>query len=410
ARGYATANSNMGHDAGAEPGASFARDNPQALIDFAYRAVHLTANASKTLVRAYFGRPAQYAYFEGCSTGGREGLMSAQRFPNDFDGIVAGAPVYDYQVTNITNWWAVKKSFEDGFAGNLAFDADGDGVPEDLTKWRILRDSVLAVCDADDGIEDGLISDPPSCRFDPSEHLAPHMCPAGTDRADCFTPRQIAAIQDLYRGPYDSRGVQIGAGMDFGSEFAWDRTIVAHAGNGLTPSRLRYIADHMNFLFYERSPGEPVPDPTDLSIVPDKRATPPAFAWWEFDVDDFTAGKAEAMMRLIDATDPDLSRFLLRENGKLLLYHGWADPERPGRPVIDYYEAVVEQTFGGDAARAREHTRLFMVPGMAHCEGGPGLDHWDRLAPLAAWVERGEAPDFIVAEHRTGGVVDNQRK
>src|SRR5690606_21984542 len=284
AQGYATANSNMGHDAGAEPGASFARDNPQALIDFAYRAVHLTANASKTLVRAYYGRPAEYAYFEGCSTGGREGLMSAQRFPNDFDGIVAGAPVYDYQVTNITNWWAVKKSFEDGFAGNLAFDADGDGVPEDLTKWRILRDSVLAVCDADDGIEDGLISDPPSCRFDPSEHLAPHMCPAGTDRADCFTPRQIAAIQDLYRGPYDSRGVQIGAGMDFGSEFAWDRTIVAHAGNGLTPSRLRYIADHMNFLFYERSPGEPVPDPTDLSIVPDKRATPPEFAWWEFDV------------------------------------------------------------------------------------------------------------------------------
>src|SRR5690606_6228368 len=99
------------------------------------------------------------------------------------------------------------------------------------------------------------------------------------------------------------------------------------------------------------SPGEPVPDPSDLSIVPDKTATPPEFAWWEFDLDDFTAGKAERMMAIMDATDPDLSRFLLRGNGKLMLYHGWADPERPGQPVIDYYEAVVDTTFGGDAAR-----------------------------------------------------------
>jgi hypothetical protein len=410
AQGYAVANSNTGHDEGAEPGASFARDNRQGVIDFGYRAVHLTANASKTVVRAYYGEQPRYAYFEGCSTGGRQGLMEAQRFPADFDGIVAGAPVYDYQVTNITNWWAVKKSFEDNFAGNLAFDSDRDGIPDDLTKWEILRDTVLAVCDADDGIEDSLVSNPPICRFDPAEHLAGHRCPANADRADCFTPRQIAAIEDLYRGPYDSNGVQIGAGMDYGSEFAWNRTIVAHAGNGLVPSRLRYIADHMNFLFYEESPGVPMADPTDLSVVPDKNATPPEFAWWEFDLDDFTAGKAALMMSIMDATDPDLSRFLVRENGKLLLYHGWADPERTGQPVIDYYEAVVERTFDRDVTRAQQSVRLFMVPGMAHCEGGPGLEHWDRLAPLVEWVENGVAPAHIVAEHRTNGEVDNQRR
>lgn len=409
-QGYAVANSNMGHDTAAEPGASFARDNLQAVVDFGYRAVHLTANASKAVVRAHYGERPRYSYFEGCSTGGREGLMEAQRFPADFDGIVAGAPVYDYQVTNITNWWAVKKSFEDGFAGNLAFDSDGDGIPDDLTKWQLLRDAVLAVCDADDGVVDRLVSNPTVCRFEPKTHLASRMCPAGTDRADCFTPRQIGAIEDLYRGPYDSDGVQIGAGMDFGSEFDWHRTIVAHKGNNLVPSRLRYIADHMNYLFYEHSPGAPMPNPSDLRVAPDKTATPPEFAWWEFDLRDYTAGKAAFMQRIMDATDPNLSRFLLRENGKLLLYHGWADPERPGKPVIDYYEAVVAQTFGGDAARAQERVRLFMVPGMAHCEGGPGLDHWDRLAPLVAWVEQGIAPAHIVAEHRGDGRVDNQRR
>jgi hypothetical protein len=140
AQGYAVANSNTGHDAGAERGASFARDDEQAVIDFGWRAVHLTASASKTVVRAYYGRPSEYDYFEGCSTGGRQGLMEAQRFPEDFDGIVSGAPVYDYQVTNITNLWMARLSFLDGFAGNLAYDSDGNGLPDDLTKWQIVRD------------------------------------------------------------------------------------------------------------------------------------------------------------------------------------------------------------------------------------------------------------------------------
>jgi hypothetical protein len=409
AQGYAVGNSNTGHDAAVQRGASFARDSRQAVIDFGYRAIHLTANASKALVRAYYGRPASYDYFEGCSTGGRQGLMEAQRFPDDFDGIVSGAPVYDYQVTNITNLWMVRHSFVDDFAGNLAYDSDGNGRPDDLTKWEIVRDTVLDVCDANDGIEDGLITNPNTCGFDPDEHLAQYTCPNDVDAADCLTQRQLDTVRNLYRGPQDSRGTQVGGGMNFGSEYDWDRTIVAHEGNNLLPSRLLYVIDHMNYLFYEESPGVPVTRPTDLSIAPSRTSTPPEFAWWEFDIDDYTAGKAARMSEILDATDPDLSRYMHRHGGKLLLYHGWADPERTGQPVIDYYEAVVDATFDGAVERASDQVRLFMVPGMGHCAGGPGLSEWDRLAPLVDWVENGNAPDRIVAEHQSDGEVDNQR-
>lgn len=409
AQGYAVANSNTGHDAAAQRGASFARDDRQAVVDFGWRAVHLTANASKALVRAYYGRPADYDYFEGCSTGGRQGLMEAQRFPEDFDGIVSGAPVYDYQVTNITNLWMVRLSFLDDFAGNLAYDSDGNGLPDDLTKWRIVRDEVLEVCDTLDGIEDGLITNPQACAFDPDTHLAEHMCPNDIDAAACLTDRQLDTVRKLYRGPQDSHGTQVGGGMSFGSEYDWHRTIVAHEGNNLMPSRLLYVLDHFNYLFYDESPGAPITTPTDLSIEPSRTSNPPEFAWWEFDVDDYTAGKAAAMSEILDATDPDLSRYMHRHDGKLLLYHGWADPERTAQPVIDYYERVVDATFDGDVERASDQLRLFMVPGMGHCAGGPGLDAWDRLAPLVEWVENGNAPDEIIAEHHTDGEVDNQR-
>ncbi|MBI2822335.1 MAG: tannase/feruloyl esterase family alpha/beta hydrolase, partial [Acidobacteria bacterium] len=148
AQGYAVANSNTGHDEGAEPGASFGLNNRQAEIDFGYRAVHLTANAAKTVIRAYYGRDPQYSYFEGCSTGGKEALTEAQRFPYDFDGIVGGAPVMFYQAVNAAHVWMLQRTYGNDFAGNLAFDADGDGVPESLTKLDLLRRAVLAKCDA----------------------------------------------------------------------------------------------------------------------------------------------------------------------------------------------------------------------------------------------------------------------
>lgn len=410
AEGYAVANSNMGHDAGTHPGASFGSDGLASIIDFGYRAIHLTANASKAAVRSYYDRVPEYSYFEGCSTGGREGLMEAQRYPADFDGIVAEAPVYDYQTLNASHVWMAQQVFKDDFAANLAFDTDGDGVPESVTKIDILRDAVIDQCDALDNITDGLLSDPMSCNFDPARDLSEWMCPAGVDADDCFTGPQLKLIQDFYRGPQDSNGVQLMPGLEFGSEYGWARNVYANAGNNMTPFRLIYGLDHVNYLFYEESPGVPMPIRNDITQIPDKTATPPEFAWWEFDIDDLTAGEADFMMSITDAKDTDLSRFLDREEGKLLMLHGWGDSEVQLQPTLNYYRSMVTTTFDGDLDAARDKARMFMVPGMGHCGGGPGLDSFDRLAPLVDWVENGHAPDFIVGEHLTDGVVDNQRK
>jgi hypothetical protein len=408
AEGYAVANSNMGHDAGSEPGAWFAFDNRQAELDFGYRAVHLTANAGKALVAAYYERPAARSYFEGCSTGGREALIEAQRFPNDFDGIVGGAPVFKYQELNAGHTWLLQRVFRNDYAGNLAFDADGDGKPESLRKLELLADTVLARCDANDGINDGVIDEPLMCDFEPKRDLAAHMCANDVNADACFTTAQLQTIEDFYRGPYDSRGASIIKGRAFGAERGWTEYI-PYTGNQMFPTHLFNARDHAAFLFYENDPGVPVPRANDLKYVPDKTATPPEWAWWDFNIDDLTAGKAEFMKSLMNATDANLERFLLGSNGKLILWHGWNDAGAPPEPTKDYYDEVVAKTFGGDRAAARERARLFMFPGMGHCSGGPGPDTWDPLAPLVAWVENGTAPDSVVATHSTDGRVDNER-
>ena len=409
AEGYAVANSNTGHDNGSEPGSSFGLDNRQAEIDFGYRAVHLTVNAAQTVLKEYYGEGPEYSYFEGCSTGGNQGLTEAQRYPYDFDGIVAGAPVFHYQATNVSHNFMLQKVFRNDFEGNLAFDSDGNGLPDSLTKIRMLEEAVLSQCDAQDGITDGVIDDPLSCDFDAGRDLAAMMCTGDVDADDCFTTTQLQTIQDIYAGPYDSKGVSILKGKAFGSEWAWADSNIPHEGNSLFPMNLSYIQNHFNYIFYEKDPGVPPPDVTDLSYVPDKTRTPSEYAWWEFDMDDVTAGRGDLMMSIFDAIDPDLTRFLVQNHGKLILYHGWSDFSPAPEPTLDYYQDVVSTTFGGDLAAARDRTRLFMVPGMGHCRGGPGPNAWDKLPPLVEWVEKGKAPDSIVATHRTDGVVDNER-
>jgi feruloyl esterase len=371
--------------------------------------VHLTANAGKNVVAAYYERPASRAYFEGCSTGGREALIEAQRFPSDFDGIVAGAPVFMYQELNAGHTWLLQRVFRNDYAGNLAFDADGDGRPESLRKLELLADAVLARCDADDGIEDGVVDEPLMCDFEPKRDLAAMMCANDVNADACFTTAQMQTIEDFYRGPYDSRGLVVIKGRAFGAERGWTEYI-PHAGNQMFPTHLFNARDHAAFLFYENDPGVPVPRANDLSYVPDKKATPPEWAWWEFDIDDLTAGRADLMRELMNATEPDLERFLKRRDGKLILWHGWNDAGAPPEPTKDYYDELVGSTFGGDLAAARERARLFMFPGMGHCGGGPGPNDWDPLAPLVEWVENGAAPDHVVATHSTDGRVDNERR
>ena len=214
---YAVANSNTGHDNGAEPGSSFAWNNRQAEIDFGYRAVHLTTVAGKTLVGHYYGSAPEYSYFEGCSTGGRQGLMEAQRYPDDFDSIVAGAPANHYQNMNAVRVWLLQRMFRDDFAEALAFDTDGDGRFDSVRKMDMLADAVLARCDRNDGVKDGVIDDPLSCDFDPRRDLAAQRCADDIDADDCFTAAQVQTIRDFHAGPRDSHERPIYAGKPIGS-------------------------------------------------------------------------------------------------------------------------------------------------------------------------------------------------
>ena len=409
AEGYAVANSNMGHDSGAEPGSSFAFHNRQAEIDFGHRAVHLTVVAAKEIIETYYGEPPEYSYFEGCSTGGREGLMEAQRYPYDFDGIIAGAPAHHYQELNAARTWLLQKMYMDGFAGSLSFDTDGDGLPDSPLAVERIAEAVLEKCDAIDGITDGVIDNPPACDFEPDRDLAHMMCAGDVGGEGCLTTLQLRHVRDFYSGPYDSYGISVYPGHTLGSEPEWARLYVPHAGNRFAAGALGITGDHLNYLFYENDPGVPLPDLADLSLKPDPTRTPPEWAWWQFDIDDVTRGEGDLMMGITDATDPELGRFLLENDGKLILYHGWSDGLIVPGPTIDYYEAMVETTFGGDLDAARERARLFLMPGMGHCAGGPGPNTWDRLPPLVEWVESGVAPDAIIATHSTDGVVDNER-
>ena len=408
AEGYAVANSNGGHDNGAEPGSSFGWNNRQAEIDFGYRAVHLTTAAGKTLTRAYYGEAPEYSYFEGCSTGGRQGLMEAQRYPDDFDGIVAGAPVNYYQALNASRMWLMQKVYANDLEASLTFDTDDDGRPDSDRKLVMLAETVMAACDTNDGISDGVINDPSSCDFDPGRDLVEMRCIDDVDGDECFTRTQLALVEELYAGTYDSQGTLIYPGKPRGSELGWMTRLFPHPRNRFRPGNFSIAGDHLNYIFYETDPGITLPDLTDTSVTPAKDRNPPEWSWQEFDIDDMTNGKGDLMMSIMDATDPDLTRFS-RHGGKLLLYHGWNDVMTVAPATVDYYEEMVDVTFDGNMDTAREQVRLFLAPGMGHCRGGNAPDTWDRLAPLVAWVENGTAPDAIVATHVTDGTVDNER-
>ena len=410
ADGYAVTNSNTGHDSGTEPGSAFGYNNRQAEIDFGYRAVHLTVMAGKTMVNNYYNRAPDYSYFEGCSTGGRQGLMEAQRYPNDFDGIVAGAPVNYYQAMNAAGTWNLQRMFKDNFAGNLAIDSNGDGQRDSVELVRILNDAVLQKCDANDGIRDGVLNNPLSCDFDPRVDLADHMCPSSGNGAVCFNDAQIQTIADFYSGPYDSNGTVIYPGRTKGSELDWIGLFVPSASNGMAPSMLRGPAgDHVNYLFYEEDPGVTIPNLNDPNYTPRRDGMNPEFHWLDFSVDDFTSGQAELMSSIMDATDPDLSSFLESRDGKLIIYHGMGDALSVATATVNYFNDMVDTTFAGSFSDANDSSRLFLAPGMGHCGGGPGPNNWDKLAPLVDWVENGVAPESLTATHSTDGSVDNER-
>jgi feruloyl esterase len=366
-RGYAGASTNTGHEAA--PGlnmAQFAFEKPQQLIDFAYRSHHETAVAAKALVQAFYGKPQERSYFIGCSSGGYEGLMEAQRFPSDYDAILAGAPA--------NNWTRLMAGDFDGVLAVLKEPASN--LP--LAALGLLHRGAIAACDNTDGVVDGVLEDPRRCSFDPGT-LA---CSADRTPLNCLTTAQIEAARRIYRGLKDPKtGAQLYPGLEPGSEPYWPH----------------------------RDPSSPFPIP--LSHYKWLVFADPNWDWKTFDWSDPAAyqayDKAESKYApILNATNPDLREFRKR-GGKLLQYHGWNDQLIAPRNSIDYYESV--RSHFGAADDVQAFYRLFMIPGFAHCGGGVGPTTFDMQTALEQWVERGTAPDRIVASRLVNGVADRLR-
>jgi feruloyl esterase len=359
-RGYATAGSDMGHVAAVTPGGSWALGHPEKVADWGYRATHVTAESAKAIIRAFYGAGPRLSYFTGCSDGGHEGLMEAQRFPADYDGIVAGASANFWTHQSAAWVWEEERS---------GLDNPASVIPP--SKLPMISQAAVAACDALDGVVDGLITDPRACHFDPATLL----CQRG-DAPACLTAPQVEALKQIYRGPVNPRtGQQIYPGLERGGEYGWPGD-----QGSLGRDFFRY------FVFG---------DPT-----------------WDYHTLDFDHNIALADAKVgavINSTSADLRAFEAR-GGKLIMYHGWNDPRVNPRNSINYVERVVAQMSSGrsnddggegnDALEGtREFLRLFMAPGMGHCAGGPGLNTFDTLTALEQWVERGVAPDKLIASN-----------
>ncbi len=374
--GFAFAQTNTGHDAREEPGATFVLSNPQKAIDYAYRAVHLTAATAKAITADYYSRPVSYAYWNSCSNGGRQGLIEAQRFPDDFDGIVANAPWVDQTGFTIGAIWNQRAL---------------DDAPVTPAKMTLVAERVMAVCDAVDGLVDGLIDDPRACDFDPARDVA--MCSAGADADDCLTPEQAGTIARIYGGVV-SNGEAYFPGFEPGSEAVisglfgggsgsgWLNVIVP-AQAGATVADFRLAENTMKYLVFD----PPQPD-------------------WDHRSFDFDRDVAllDAWGEQADANNPELEAFRVR-GGKLIMTYGWADAILQPQMGVNYYERAVEVN-GPDTP---DFFRLFMLPGMAHCAGGVGPDRHDAVSAIIDWVEAGQAPDSMLASKMENGEVVRTR-
>jgi len=363
---YASAATDTGHSAEGTD-ARWALGHPEKVIDFGYRAIHEMTRIAKTLIPAFYGNPAQHSYFAACSNGGRQALMEAQRFPSDFDGILAGAPA---------NFWThlLTKALADARATTLD---PASYIPS--SKLPTLSRAVNAACDALDGVTDGVLSDPRQCKFDPASLLC-----SAADSNECLTAPQITALKELYQGPHDANGNLIFPGYLPGGEEGpggWATWIT-----GVAPGKSLLFAfggGYFAHMVYEK-------------LDWDYRKTK---------VDDGLKAAEEKTAKILNATEPNLAAFK-GQGGKLILYHGWNDAAISALNTINYYNSV-ESKMGQTETDA--FSRLYMVPGLQHCGGGPGANSFGQFgqgAPdpqhnmqvaLEEWVEKGIPPSAIVA-------------
>ncbi len=365
-RGYASAGTDTGHS-GSAIDATWALGHPQKVVDFGNRAIHLMTLNAIAIVGAFYGENPQHSYFASCSDGGREALMEAERFPEDYDGIIAGAPAYYWTRLLTAAMWDVQATTLD----------PASYIP--AAKIPAISKAVLAACDAQDGVMDGVLNDPRQCHFDP-ETIA---C-KGADSRDCLTAAQVTALKKIYAGPHDSAGHQVFPGYPPGGEEGpggWGLWITG-------PSPRNSLIAYFGLGYFS-------------NMVYDEKD----WDYKTFTVDAGLKAADEKTAAALNANDPNLWPFKERQ-GKLILYHGWSDAAIPATSSIDYYDRVVAAM---GQATTSSFMRLYMVPGMWHCGGGPGANYFyggygapsdaehNIHAALEQWVEKNVAPSTIIA-------------
>ena len=352
--GYAGASTDTGH---ASEGGSFVLGHPEKLIDFSWRSEHEMTVKAKAVIEAFYGTAPRRSYWNGCSTGGRQALKEAQMFPDDFDGIIAGAPANRTPL----GLWIAAGALKD----KAAF------IP--ASKYPAIHKAVIEACDARDGLKDGLIEDPAQCTFDPQALL----CKEG-DGPTCLTGPQVAAARQYYAAGRNPRtGEELFPALARGSELGW-----GVMGSG--PDPYGNILDQYRYVVFKD----------------------PNWDWRTFNFDSDYKRSLAPEYTLMNATDHNLKRFFAHE-GKLLIYHGWNDPNVSPFNTIKYYQSVLDKM--GGAARTTGNVRLFMAPGMGHCAGGEGPNTFDKIGTLDQWVEQSKVPDRIIASHNREGRIDRTR-
>jgi feruloyl esterase len=361
--GYATVGTDTGHEW--QPGymAGWALTNLEAQLNFGYLAVHRTAETARALIRAYYSEDAAYSYFTGCSRGGGQAMMEAQRYPNDFDGIVAGAPAFNWTGLAATMVAIAKALYPDP--------AHLDSTALTKESLQKLQEAILEQGDAQDGLKDGVIQDPPAVHFD-------------LGKVEGLTDAQRKAIEAIYAGAHNARG-PISPGFTAGAECDPNQWIAWLVGPN-PPMLAKDHAPDLTFAF-----GTQV-----FKYLVFGRPD------WDYSTYDFSHFEEDTRLAasFLNATSPNLDAFKARK-GKLILWHGWADTALPPQATVDYYREV--QTHDPNAS---DYCRLFMVPGCLHCGGGPGATEVDWLSAIVDWVEHARAPDRIISsKHEKGNVV-----
>ena len=364
-RGFATVGTDTGHR-GLGIDASWALNRPDREVNFGHRAIHVTAETAKTIIRFYYGRDIQHSYFVGCSRGGGQGMMSSQRYPDDFDGIVAGAPAYEWTALGALFLQTQQALYPD------PADLSTPVITDDAS--RTLETAILDACDENDGVNDGIMTNPLECDIDPSS-------------IEGLTAEQRRAAEVIYGGAYVG-GRQVYPGFPFGGETdvaGWKRWITGGPGLGAGTPNLHYAFGtqmHKYIIFDD-----------------------PEFDYSTYDFSDYAAWEQQTRYarKILDATDTDLNGFKTA-GGKLILWNGWSDPAIPARGTIRYYEGVAAAD-----EDAGDYVRMFMLPGVLHCSGGPGPDLVDWITTIQEWVEDDEAPERLIATKANQGEVEMQR-